>query len=251
MYIIIGVIYIIGILVMTLSTIMGEIKVKAKCIEIKESNKMQSPIFEIVYDNKLVKICNEVYTKSLKIKKDDICDIYLNKNDLNDFSYDEDSTYKYTKIFGVLILIFATIFLISTLNLSGFFYKTLVSGIFIIVGLLLIVCNFSKMILLYRKCTVKIQGKVLYFIRNTEESYSRTKNYTRILHKYSPVYGFVYKNTEYKISNDKFVFNGHKLVKQGNVYKIRINPDIPNIFIDKFYITSQGIIIVYGIVIML
>ena len=106
--------------------------------------------------------------------------------------------------------------------------------------------NSIKIISLCKKCTWKIRGKVICFNSRREEKYDYENNYTSSYNEYSPVYEFTYNNMNYKVSNAYSRFS-YKMLKQENEYKIKINPDNPNMFIDKVFVISKLSVTIYGV----
>lgn len=220
----------------------NEFKVKGKCIDIKESSNMKSPIFEINYNKQIYHICNEHYVTKLKIKIGDKCTIIAKKTDLNDFRYEDKGQKQVLKI----IVIFTLYFLLIILNINKPYIRKIVGIPYLAGGLYILINNIIKVMLLNKKCPKKLTAKILYFNLKTEESYSYEQSYTSLYKKYSPVYEFVYNGTNYKVSSNFYTYKMHKLLKQGNKYKIKINPKDPNIFIDKIFIFSKAYIATCG-----
>lgn len=214
----------------------NKIKIKAKCIEIKKDSNMECPVFEVNYNKEPHTICNECYTSNLEMEKGEHYNLYINKNDFNNFNYNNRKIYQYTDIFGIIILIFGTILLASVLNLNA---KIWIGILFTILGGILILYNSVKMIELYRECTLRIVGKVSYFKGKKVETHDYEKSIGFTYEKYSPVYEINYKDSICKISNTNYYRFATKIVKQGEEYKLRISPNIPNIYVDRLVILSK------------
>lgn len=199
------------------------LKIKAKCIEIKESLNYSCPIFEI-YNNDIKEILNNnSYIDDDNIMIGDIKTLYVNPNNHNDYKLSRfDSIYFF---FGLITLFMASTLLLALMNIKQKFLMIYVCSWIIIFFGYIFFSNLKEFIEKKMKCKTKVEATIIGF--KSKISHNETVSAV-----YKAIYEIQYNGDSIKLCNNVY---SNRIPKKGEIVRIKIDKENPRIFIDNIW----------------
>lgn len=110
-------------------------------------------------------------------------------------------------------------------------------SVFLIVGIILLIIGYKKVISPRRRCTLKIEAWCIEVKENW--SIKNGRSYTT----YCPVFEYYFKGQEYKVSDG--IYTNVVSYNQGDYYNIYIDPSFPTIFYEPRRNIGIGAILLF------
>lgn len=137
---------------------------------------------------------------------------------------------------GVYMLIGGKIARENMNNIAPFLFLAL----FILVGIFMVYNSLSKMLYLKRVCTYEVNAQCVEI--STSWSSSKHGGYNEL---HMPIYSFWYNSEEHRVKND--IYTSKNFIV-GEYYKLMVNPNNVQEFIDKNSKSFDGVMFFMGIV---